>query len=116
MKKENFNNELFQFINKATCSSTIFKEICKKANVPFQDYSSRNDMATGSTLSGLCVRHVSIDSIDVGISQLAVHSANEVVGDNDPLYIYNAFKKSYDVSFNFEHDFMQTNEIQIDLI
>lgn len=93
-------------------SSTIFKEICKKVNVPFQDYASRNDMTTGSTLSGLCIRHVSIDSIDVGIPQLAMHSANEVVGDNDPLYIYIAFKKFYDVLIKREKDIIQIIEKQ----
>lgn len=79
-------------------SSSIFKEICKKAKVPFQDYTSRNDMSTGSTLSGLSVRHVSVDSIDVGLPQLAMHSGNEVVGRDDTYYIYKAFKKFYDVS------------------
>lgn len=79
-------------------SSSIFKEICKKAKVPFQDFASRNDMSTGSTLSGLSIRHVSIDSIDVGIPQLAMHSANEVIGADDTFYLYKAFKKFYDIS------------------
>lgn len=79
-------------------SSSIFKEVCKKAKVPFQDSASRNDMSTGSTLSGLSIRHVSIDSIDVGIPQLAMHSSNEVVGSDDTFYIYKAFKKFYDLS------------------
>jgi len=83
-------------------SSSIFKEICKKAKVPFQDYASRNDMTTGSTLSGLSIRHVSIDSIDVGIPQLAMHSANELVGANDTYYLYKAFKKFYDISIKNE--------------
>lgn len=85
-------------------SSTIFKEICKKAKVPFQDYASRNDMTTGSTLSGLSIRHVSIDSIDVGIPQLAMHSANEVVGSNDTYYLYKVFKKFYEVSIKYKDD------------
>ena len=88
-------------------SSSIFKEICKKANVPFQDSSSRNDMSTGSTLSGLSIRHVSIDSIDVGIPQLAMHSANEVVGADDAFYLYKAFKKFYDTSIKKEFGVIQ---------
>jgi len=79
-------------------SSSIFKEICKKAKIPFQDYSSRNDMTTGSTLSGLSIRHVSINSIDVGIPQLAMHSANELIGSDDSFYLYKSFKKFYDIS------------------
>jgi len=83
-------------------SSSIFKEICEKADVPFQDFASRNDMNTGSTLSGLSIRHVSIDSIDVGLPQLAMHSANEVVGANDTFYLYKAFKKFYEISIKNE--------------
>ena len=90
-------------------SSTIFKEICKKAKVPYQDSTSRNDLSTGSTLSGLCIRHVSIDSIDVGIPQLAMHSSRELIGSDDLFYLYNAFKKFYSVS-------MKWNENTIEII
>ena len=91
-------------------SSSIFKEICEKSNVPYQDYTSRNDMATGSTLSGLCIRHVSIDSVDVGIPQLAMHSANELVGTDDTFYLYEAFKKLYSIFVKREHDGFQIIE------
>ena len=64
-------------------SSSIFKEICKKSNVNYQDYVSRNDMTCGGTLSGLCTRHVSTISIDVGIPQLAMHSAVETAAVSD---------------------------------
>lgn len=88
-------------------SSSIFKEICKKAKVPFQDSSSRNDLPTGSTLSGLCIRHVSIDSIDVGIPQLAMHSANELIGSDDLFYLYNAFKQFYNISIKWSQNSME---------
>ena len=85
-------------------SSTIFKEICKKSKIPYQDYASRNDMTTGSTLSGLSIRHVSIDSIDVGIPQLAMHSANELVGSDDTFLLYKAFKSFYNVSILLDNN------------
>lgn len=85
-------------------SSTIFKEICKSANVPFQDYTSRNDMNTGSTLSSLSIRHVSTDCIDVGLAQLAMHSANEVIGTDDTFYLYKVFKNFYNISINNDID------------
>lgn len=88
----------------ASISSSIFKEVCKKADVPFQDYTSRNDMSSGSTLSGLCIRHVSIDAIDVGIPQLAMHSANEVIGADDLFYLYKAFKEFYNVYIKKDMD------------
>ena len=88
-------------------SSSIFKEICQKAKVPFQDYASRNDMTTGSTLSGLSIRHVSIDSIDVGIPQLAMHSANELIGKEDTYYLYKAFYKFFNVSLKVKSNYIK---------
>ncbi len=85
-------------------SSSIFKEICKNSNVNYQDYVSRNDMTCGGTLSGLCTRHVSTTSIDVGIPQLAMHSANEVVGSTDTYDIYRVFKKFYGTSIRKDTD------------
>lgn len=85
-------------------SSSLFKEICKMVNVSYQDYVSRNDMSSGGTLSELCIRHVSIDAIDVGLPQLAMHSANEVVGNDDTFSIYKVFKKFYDVSIKREKE------------
>lgn len=85
-------------------SSSIFKEICERANVLYQDYSSRNDMATGSTLSGLNIRHVSIDSVDVGIAQLAMHSSCEIVGSDDTFNLYRVFKEFFNISIKNESD------------
>lgn len=85
-------------------SASIFKDICNKVNVNYQEYSSRNDMTTGSTLSGLCVRHVSVSSIDVGLPQLAMHSANEVIGSEDTYGLYKVFKKFYDISIKKDND------------
>lgn len=85
-------------------SSSIFKDICKKANVPFQNFTSRNDMSTGSTLSGLSIRHVSTNSIDVGLPELAMHSANELIGSDDSFYLYKAFKEFYKTSIKYELD------------
>ena len=85
-------------------SSSIFKEICKEANVNYQDYVSRNDMTCGGTLSGLCTRHVSATSIDVGIPQLAMHSAIEVVGSDDTFDTYRIFKKFYGTSIKKAKD------------
>ena len=85
-------------------SSSIFKEICRGANVNYQDYVSRNDMTCGGTLSGLCTRHVSATSIDVGIAQLAMHSANEMVGSSDTFDIYIVFKKFYRTSIMKDKD------------
>ncbi len=85
-------------------TSSIFKDICKQANVPYQDFVTKNDMTSGSTLSGISLRHVSIDSIDIGLAQLAMHGAKEVIGSSDSFYLYKAFKKFYETTIIKEKD------------
>lgn len=85
-------------------TSSLFKEICKIAKVPYQDFVTKNDMTSGSTLSGINLRHVSIDSIDIGLGQLAMHGAQEIVGSKDPYYLYLAFKTFYETQIRKEKD------------
>lgn len=85
-------------------TSSIFKGICESANVPYQDFVSKNDMTSGSTLSGISLRHVSIDSIDIGLGQLAMHGAKEIIGSKDSYYLYLAFKKFYETKIVKEKD------------
>lgn len=85
-------------------TSSIFKGICEKAKVPYQDFVTKNDMTSGSTLSGISLRHVSIDSIDIGVGQLAMHGAREIVGSKDSYYLYLAFKKFYETKITKEKD------------
>jgi len=83
-------------------SSSIFKQICQKAKVPYQDSTSRNDMTTGSTLSGISLRHVSVTSIDIGLAQLAMHSSIECIGKNDVYNLYQAFLEFYQTTLKKE--------------
>jgi aspartyl aminopeptidase len=76
-------------------TSSIFKGILEKAHIPYQDFVTKNNMSSGSTLSGISLRHVSIDSIDIGIAELAMHGAKEIIGSMDAYYLYLAFKEFY---------------------
>ncbi len=76
-------------------SSSIFKGICENANVPYQDFASRSDLRSGSTLGKINQSHVGVDSVDIGIPQLAMHSANETIGTKDILYMYKALLEFY---------------------
>ena len=53
-------------------------------------------MACGATLGGISHSHVSIDSVDIGISQLAMHSTNETIGRKDVNYMYKSLLEFYD--------------------
>jgi aspartyl aminopeptidase len=76
-------------------SAAVMKEICKKADVPFQVYTNRSDIAGGSTLGNISTAHVSVSSADIGLAQLAMHSAVETAGSRDTEYAVKAFKEFY---------------------
>ncbi|MCX4254944.1 MAG: M18 family aminopeptidase [Bacilli bacterium] len=91
-------------INGTTNSVTaaVFKHICEEAKLPCLYYTSRNDFATGSTQAGASLKHLSINSLDVGLPMLAMHSGYEIIGYKDTYYLYQAFKSFYGVNYNLK--------------
>ncbi len=71
-------------------SAAVMKDICKKAEVPYQSYANRSDIPGGSTLGNISTAHVSIDTVDIGLAQLAMHSAYETAGAKDVAYLVKA--------------------------
>ena len=61
--------------------------LAKKANVPLQLFYNRSDMAGGSTLGNISTAQVAIKSVDIGLAQLAMHSAYEMAGVKDTAYL-----------------------------
>lgn len=53
------------------------KSICLDAGIPFQEYSIRSDLRSGSTLANISNSQVSIPSFDIGVPLLSMHSAVE---------------------------------------
>lgn len=76
-------------------SAAIFQTICKKVNVPYQIFTNRSDMAGGSTLGNISNSKVSLNTIDIGLAQLAMHSAYETAGVEDISYLSKAIKAFY---------------------
>ena len=69
-------------------SSARFALICEKAGVPVQHFANRSDVAGGSTLGHISAAHVSVESVDIGLAQLAMHSLYETAGTADlPLLV-----------------------------
>ena len=73
-------------------SAAKMKSWCRKAGVPYQTYTNRSDIAGGSTLGHISTSHVSAASVDVGLPQLAMHSAAETGGTQDTELGIRAFK------------------------
>lgn len=76
-------------------SIALFKEFAKKANVPVQFFANRSDKAGGSTLGNISQAHVSLNSVDIGLPQLAMHSAYETAGIKDTYYMIEVMKEVF---------------------
>lgn len=64
-------------------SAAVVRDICREHDIPLQTFVNRADMAGGSTLGNISTAHVSIPSADIGLAQLAMHSAFETAGVKD---------------------------------
>ena len=64
-------------------SGGIFRAICEKAGVPVQTFTNRADEPGGSTLGNLQSHSLPIPMADIGLAQLAMHSAVETAAVAD---------------------------------
>ncbi len=71
-------------------SIAVFRGICEEAGVPLQFFANRSDMVGGSTLGNIAMSQVSMNSIDIGLPQLAMHSSYETAGVKDSYYMIQA--------------------------
>lgn len=77
-------------------SSSIIKTICDKNKIKYQYETAKNDISSGSTLSSISLRHVSILSIDVGVPELSMHSSLESCSIDDVYELYKMMKYFYE--------------------
>ena len=79
-------------------SAAIFKLVAEKADVPTQYYANRADMGGGSTLGNIANTQVSLNTVDIGLAQLAMHSSFETAGIKDTEYMVRALTEFYSSS------------------
>lgn len=77
-------------------SAAVMKEICNRADVPYQSYANRSDIPGGSTLGNIAMAQVSVNTVDIGLPQLAMHSALETAGAKDTAYLIEALRTFYE--------------------
>ena len=64
-------------------SSSIVKAICKNNDIEYQDYYNNSDIRCGGTIGLTISTHLAINSCDIGLAELGMHSAIETVGRSD---------------------------------
>ena len=84
-------------------AQAVFTALCRRAGVPVQHFSNRSDLAGGSTLGNISNAHVSVNTVDIGLAQLAMHSCFETAGARDTDYLIQAMTAFYSASFREEN-------------
>lgn len=64
--------------------AAAFRLACDQAGVPLQAFVTRSDLPCGSTVGPITAARLGITTVDVGQAMLAMHSAREMCGADDP--------------------------------
>ena len=77
----------------ASNSITIsrFMNVAASLHEPLQNFVTRSDMGCGSTIGPITATRIGIDTIDVGLPTLAMHSIRELAGSDDAYSLYKIF-------------------------
>ena len=86
-------------------SSAVIKTVFDNAEIPYQSFYNRSDVRSGSTLGALVTRHIGVAGADIGIAQLAMHSACESIAVAD----YEVMRKGLSAYFATTLKFAEDN-------
>ncbi|WP_050638418.1 M18 family aminopeptidase [Candidatus Stoquefichus sp. SB1] len=76
-------------------SIAVFKGLCENVGVPVQFFANRSDVVGGSTLGNIAMAQVSMNSVDIGLPQLAMHSSYETAGIKDTYYMIQVMEEFF---------------------
>ena len=71
-------------------AAALMRQILRQAQVPMQAYFNHSNIPGGGTLGNISLTQVSMHTVDIGLAQLAMHSANEVSGAADTDHLIRA--------------------------
>lgn len=64
-------------------TGAALRDICEKESIPFQPFHKHSDVKGGATLGNISAEQVSVPGCDIGLAQLAMHSACEYCAGSD---------------------------------
>ena len=69
-----------------------FIQLCKRAEIPYQQYAHRTDLGCGSTIGPILAAQLGVATVDVGNPMWAMHSIRESAGVLDHSYMIAVLK------------------------
>jgi len=69
-------------------SAAFYRVLSERADVPVQEFVMRSDLACGSTIGPITASALGIQTVDVGVPSLAMHSIRETAGTKDAWLLY----------------------------
>ena len=73
-------------------TASFYKLLARKADVPVQEFVMRSDLACGSTIGPITAGATGVQTIDIGIPTLAMHSIREMAGKEDCWQLYQVIR------------------------
>jgi aspartyl aminopeptidase len=65
-------------------TATLVEDLCRKLEIPLQQYVNRTDLPCGTTIGPITSTLLGIPTADVGNPMLSMHSCREMAGAKDP--------------------------------
>ena len=84
-------------------SSAVVKTVFEKAGVTYQNFFNRSDVRSGSTMGVSALTRLGIAGADIGLAQLAMHSACECFASSDYIGLLNGLTAFYSSDFIAEN-------------
>lgn len=76
-------------------STAVFKELCRIAGQPCQEFVNRSDKLGGSTIGPITTSQLDISGLDIGNPILAMHSVRELGSVDDQFGLFQILKTFY---------------------
>lgn len=73
----------------------VFAGLCQKHDIPYQVFVNRSDERGGSTIGPISTAHLGIRSVDIGTPMLAMHSAWELMAQDDFIHTTKALQNFF---------------------
>ena len=91
-------------------SAAIFKGMLDDMGVSYQTFANRSDILGGGTLGNISNTKVALNTVDIGLPQLAMHSAYETAGVKDTEDFIRICEKFFGMKLNKVEDDKYTVE------